>query len=78
MGCSSVKVVLKLVVVQKRYTKKEWGGSSCKIVVLKLVVVQKRYTKKECSSIIVVWKWVGVFTFIFESVILIILDKEGV
>ena len=73
VGCLSVKKILYCM-----QPKKEWGGSSCKIVVLKLVVVQKRYTKKECSSIIVVWKWVGVFTFIFESVILIILDKEGV
>ena len=41
VGCSSIKVVLKLVVVQKRYTKKEWVGCSSIIVLLKLVIVQK-------------------------------------
>ena len=38
VGCSNIKVV----VVQKQYTKKEWVGCSRIIVVLKLVVVQQK------------------------------------
>ena len=37
------------VIVQKRYTKKEWGVSFIKVV-LKLVGVQKWYTKKELGT----------------------------